>query len=324
MRGLKLRVAIAVTVFASFGACALAQTPAAAAPAVAPAIKVPEWQKAAGGKMEFDVASVRPSGPDAKIKMNFPLGPGDVYSPTGGILSATDLPLIAYIAFAYKITGNQASAILHQLPGWVTSDRFDIEAKSDNHDATKDQMRLMMQALLADRFKLGIHLETQQVPVFGLVLVKPGKLGPHLQQHPADAVCSNSSAPPSPGGPLPTVAGGYPVTCGGIVGVPKTGTGTYAIGARNVTMALISSNLGGAPGIDRPIVDQTGLTGTFDFTLEFSLDNGSAAPSANPSTDAQGPTLLEAFTEQLGMKLVPTKGPVDVYIVDHVEKPSAN
>jgi uncharacterized protein (TIGR03435 family) len=120
-------------------------------------------------------------------------------------------PLASYLFFAYKITGDQSRAMLSQLPGWATTDRFDIEAKTDGDPAkdTKDQMRLMVQSLLAERFGLVARYETKQVPVFALTLDKPGKTGPQLKAHPGDVPCSSGLQ--SAGGPEPnsTVAGGF-------------------------------------------------------------------------------------------------------------------
>lgn len=149
----------------------------------------PSPQLAATDRLEFDVASVRPNRSSNRPTTNFPIGPGDVYVPNGGVFSDINLPLIDYILFAYKITANHVPALTHQLPGWVTTDRFDIHAKTSKHDATKDEMRRMMRSLLEDRFQLAIHSETQQVPVFGLVLARPRTTGPKLKVHPVDSVC---------------------------------------------------------------------------------------------------------------------------------------
>jgi hypothetical protein len=108
-------------------------------------VPAPQWQTAAGGKMEFSVASVKPDSAAMSqdtVYSNFPLGPGDYYTPNGGLFRATDFPLLAYIAFAYKLTSNDAKTFFDQLPKWVTSDRYDIEARADGNP-TKDQMRLM-------------------------------------------------------------------------------------------------------------------------------------------------------------------------------------
>jgi uncharacterized protein (TIGR03435 family) len=301
-----------------------AQAPPAQSPSV------PDWQTAAGTRMEFDVASVKESktdqSPSTRPYSNFPMGPGDMYSPNGGHLVAKNWPFVFYLQFAYKMTGGQLQAVAKQMPDWTKTDRFDIEAKVEG-DPTKDQMRLMMQSLLAERFKLAIHHETQQLPVFALVLAKPGKTGPKLLPHqPGDTSCSNvPPAPPAPGSaPQPrTIAGGFPVTCGGLAGLPPSARGRVALGYRNVAMGLIANQMTGFGNLDRPVIDQTGLTGNFDFLIEFTPEPplGATPP---PDFDTSGPTFLEALTEQDGLKLIPRKFPVDVIVVDHVEHPSEN
>ncbi len=137
----------------------------------------------------FEIASVKLNKSTDQAFSNFPMGPGDVYSSNGGRFSARGLPLVSYLFFAYKITGDQSEAVRSQLPGWATTDRFDIEAKTDGDPAkdTKDQMRLMVQSLLAERFRMDARYETKEVPVFAMTLAKPGKTGPQLRAHPADA-----------------------------------------------------------------------------------------------------------------------------------------
>jgi uncharacterized protein (TIGR03435 family) len=303
---------------------------AQSAPATAPA---DDWMKTAGGPQAFDVASVKqnksgfPPAGDRPYS-NFPLGPGDVYSPNGGLFTTTNMPLLLYISFAYKLSSSQTSALQAQLPKWVMSSSYDIQARADGNP-TKDQMRMMMQSLLADRFKLTVHNETRQLPVFGLALVKTGKLGPQLQPHPADASCSTAPpAPQSPGsGPSPpaTVPGGYPTVCGGVVGSPSSTPGRFRFGARNVTIALVTSAMSNPlTGIDRPVVDETGLTGTFDFTVEFTPELGPLPPGVSFTPDPTGPTFQQALKEQLGLKLDSQSGSVNVFIVDHIEQPTEN
>ena len=122
--------------------------------------------------MAFDVASVKPNKSDAPANSRFPMGPGDAYVPDGGLFSASNQPLIVYLRFAYKL----GQSDLLDLPAWVYNDRFDIEARAQGNP-TKDQTRLMMQSLLADRFKLTKHTETRTRPVFDLVLSKAGEPG---------------------------------------------------------------------------------------------------------------------------------------------------
>jgi len=271
-----------------------------------------------GQRPSFDVASIKLNTSSDSGYSNFPMGPGDVYSSNGGHFTARGLPLITYIFFAYRISGDQS---LSQLPGWATSDRYDIEAKTDGDPAkdTKNQMRLMMQSLLADRFGLKVHNETRQVPVFVLSLAKPGKMGPQLRVHPPDDTSCSTAIPPATAPTLPTVAGGYPQLCGGFLGMPPAGNGRIRLGARNVTMDFIGAHLI-SNSLDRPVADHTGLSGSFDVVMEWAPDvNGTPAGGDGP-----GPTFLEALSEQLGLKVESQKGPAEVLVIDHVERPSEN
>ena len=288
----------------------------------------PYWQTVAGGKMSFDVATVRQNttAPPYAWGSNFPLGPGDVYVPNGGSFRATNFPLLTYIAFAYKITDNQEQLLLSQLPKWAITDRFDIQGTAQGNP-TKDQMRLMMQAVLADRFHLAVHYETRQVPILALVVDQPGKLGPLLQKHADDSPCSTTPAVPSPAPTAPPqlLDTRFPATCGGILRMPPSAVGRVRSGARNVSMELIASSIGQGGDIDRPVMDKTGLTGMFDVAIEFTpqLDS-SSPPDANSHRDLTGPTFQEALREQLGLKLEPQMGPIDFLVVSYVEQPSPN
>ena len=289
---------------------------------------VPRWQIDAGGKMAFDVASVKPNKSGGRAYSNVLLipGTGAVYSPTGGLFSAANYPLITYMAFAYDMTGDQALQLGAQLPSWVTMENFDIEARAEGNP-TKDQMRLMMQSLLADRFKLVVHTETKQGPVYALVLSKPGKTGPQLQPHLDNASCSTAQLPPTGTAPPSTVATAFPAICGGILRMQPSAPGRARAGARNVTMGLIATTLSrmGIPDLGRPVLDQTGLSGTFDFAIEWTPQlNGPLPPGTDFQPDPDGPAFLQALQEQLGLKLEPTTGPADAFVVDHLEEPSPN
>jgi uncharacterized protein (TIGR03435 family) len=293
-----------------------------------PSPATPQWQIDAGGKMEFDVASVKedstPPSPQT-VHSNVPIGPQDLYTPTGGLLNAVNYPLFQYMVFAYKLTPKQIRDAISQLPKWATTSRYDIQARASGNPS-KDQFRLMMQALLADRFKLAVHFETRQLPVFEMVLDKPGKLGPQLQLHPESAPCS--TAPPAQGaapGPPPTIAGGFPESCGAISAWPVNGR--IRAGARNMPMAVIATTFGSNPLLagDRPILDKTGLSEKYDFVFEFTPEiNTPLPPNANFQPDPTGPTFLQALKEQLGLKLEPGTGTVEVIVIDHVEQPSEN
>ena len=289
----------------------------------------PEWQTAAGSKMAFDTATVRENttAPPGAGGSNFPLGPGDVYSRNGGLFRAYGFPLANYIEFAYKITPNQEEFLLSELPKWVTTERFDIEARAGGNP-TKDQMRLMMQALLADHFRLAAHYETRQVPVFVLVLDRPGELGPQLQKHPDESPCPATSVVPSPAPSAQPqfLDTRFPATCGGMLPMPPSAPGRLRGGARNVTMELIASSMkGGGSGVDRPVLDRTGLTGKFDFAIEFAPQYGAGiSPSSNFRPDPTAPTFVRALKEQLGLILESQIAPMNFLVIDYIETPSGN
>lgn len=316
------------------------QAPAAQAPTTQPSptqapanqagttqSQMPDWQRAAGGKMEFDVASIKQDTvamSPTTVNSNIPLGPQDFFTPTGGLLSSTNWPLLQYMIFAFKLTPSQVQSVLSQLPKWATTDRYDIQARVAGNP-TKDQFRLMMQALLADRFKLAVHYEIKQQPIFALVLDKPGKLGAKLQRHPDDSPCSTVPTPGAGPGAPATVAGGFPESCGALNGWPVSGR--IRLGARNVPMEMIATSLTNPQmlGVDRPVLDKTGLPGKYDFIMEFTPQiNGPLPPGVNFQPDESGPTFLEALKEQLGLKLDSQTGPVPVIVIDHVEQPSEN
>ncbi|CAN5459838.1 hypothetical protein BH10ACI4_BH10ACI4_04870 [soil metagenome] len=290
------------------------------------------------GRLEFEVASIRQNKSDEEPRSSFSLDSSNVYStvtkddvfaPNGGYFSATNQPLWRYIVFAYKLSGTQELALrfnffaglLSHVPDWVNVERFDIKARFEGNPS-KDQVRQMMQVLLADRFKLQVHHEIRQVPIFALVLVKVGMTGPNLQPHQANDACSSQAvADVAQGQPHPvTPAVGLPMVCGVIAHLPPSEPGRTSFGARDVDLGLLASSLPTQTGmltVPRPVIDQTGLHGTFDFKMEW-LQEFEARP------DATGPTFREALRDQLGLKLESQKGPIDLVIIDHLEQPSAN
>jgi uncharacterized protein (TIGR03435 family) len=277
------------------------------------------------GKMSFDVASISQSKPGTSAPTpNFALGNGDSFTPSGDGRFTADFPLPVYIQFAYKLslTPEQTDAMLAHLPKWVATDYFEIHAKVEGNP-TKDQMRLMMQSLLADRFKLAVHFETQQVPVFALVLQTPGRTGPNLRPHSDGPPCDVHMPMPAPGNQANS-GGVFPRICDAFIKIPAPNH-EILLGSRNTTMKLIADSLSSLGGLGRPVVDQTGLSGRFDFTLQWTPEsNGPAQSGADTPLNSLGTTFVEALKDQLGMKLKPAKAPLDVPVVDHVEKPSGN
>jgi uncharacterized protein (TIGR03435 family) len=258
----------------------------------------------------FDVASVKANKtPNPQQNTNVPLGPGAAFTPTGGYFSATGVPLAAYIAFAYKMQSNEVVSLRAQLPEWAISDPYDIQAKVEGNPG-KDEMRLLMQNLLAERFKLAMHKENREVSGAVMVVAKPGKLGPQIQPHPADSPCP-LNAPPGQVSDDPR----FPLLCGGLLQMQPSIPGRTRYGGRNVTIDFIAKVMSAGSTSGRPLVDGTGLSGNFDFNLEWTQQ----APQDDP-----GLSFDTALREQLGFKLEARKVQLPVMVLDHVERPSEN
>jgi bla regulator protein BlaR1 len=271
--------------------------------------------------MAFDVASIKPSkGPF--VPSNSSLDPSDDYGVTNGRLSA-DETLAEYIEFAYKVWGNEVqSREFSHLAKWVNIDRYTVEARAAAGNPTKDQMRLMVQSLLADRFQLTAHFETREVPVFELRLAKPGKQGPKLISHADGPPCDQPGASPVADAP------GLHFACHSFSPYIDLGT-KFLLGSRDVSMDVLAGTLseilGGPLAFGRPIIDKTGLTGRFDFTLEWARERRAPAGfDSSVASDPIGPTPLEALRDQLGLKLESTKAAIPILVIDKVERPSEN
>jgi uncharacterized protein (TIGR03435 family) len=289
----------------------------------------PDWQAAAGGKMRFEAASVKRATTPRVLPSIFPLDQGDAKTP-GGRFSAS-MPLVVFVQFAYKVPN---SDIGQPLPKSLPMGSFEIEARAPGNP-TKDQMRLMMQSLLADRFHLKVHFETREGPVLALTVVRPGNTGPKLHSHAEGPACPDTFELPAmgPGIPEPPRNANdvFPPTCGDI---PSRGmaNGTL-IGGRDLTMEIIAGairNYGSlAREIDKPVIDQTGLKGRYDFTLQLPpgalhLMTVVASRSDGALPDVPETPFTNALRDQLGLKLVSTKGPIRKLVIDHVEPLSGN
>lgn len=199
------------------------------------------------------------------------------------------------ITFAYGVHAAQISGA----PAWVESDKFDIRGKPEGGGRPNPiQFKRMLQKLLTDRFQFAFHRENKSVPVYALTV---GKNGPKLTRSEAD-------------NPIPNL-------------IPR---GPGNLPARNVTMEEFAGNLQNAV-VDRPVIDQTGLKGRFDFQLQWTPDSPQAAavrgpgePPTPPAGADTQPDLFTALQEQLGLKLASTKAEIDVLVIDRVEKPSGN
>lgn len=226
---------------------------------------------------------------------------------SGGRITATNIPLRLLIAKAYQLSLGQSTRGLIGLPAQINSERFDIETKAQG-EPTPEQVALMLQALLSDRFKLAVHWETRQIPVYALVKVNPEKTGPQLYLHTDNTWC----VPDNPR--LPRCGGGF--------------SSTFRHIAAEVTMDELAKNLSWfrQGGLDRAVLDRTGLTGIFDLTLDFQNipQSGSADENAITHNSSVVPAISADLEDQLGLKLVPQTGPVAVLVIDHAEHPSPN
>jgi bla regulator protein blaR1 len=276
----------------------------------------------------FDVVSIKPHKDEGMMMRS-----GMRVTPDG--FQTDGFPLQMFLLQSF---GLSADRILNE-PDWVKSARYDIQAKVAPEDAPKlkalsmQERFAMMLPVLEDRFGLKFHHEMKDVEVYTLVVAKGG---PKLKE---SAVESGEDVPPPP---LPPAGAAGPPGGGGAKGAPggprtmmRMSTQGMTIDARGSTMPslaqLISQQLGAT------VVDKTGLTGKYDFTLSFTPDNfmingrmmgpgggGPAGDSGAQSQEPVGPSLFTAVQEQLGLKLVAEKENVDVVVIDQIEQPTAN
>lgn len=229
----------------------------------------------------------------ASVKASAPDVPGMFLQPQpGGNLRITGATLKNLIAFAF----NAREFAISGGPDWVNSDRFDIDASVGSSPGTPQQIRERLKALLAERFQLTIHNESKEQNVYALVI---GKNGPKF----------HDAKPES--GPM----------------IRKRGT---TITGDGVGMQVLALNL--ATSLDRPVLDKTGLTGKYDFKLEWSLDAGTGPRPTAATTggevpvasDPTGPSIFAALQEQLGLRLETQRAPAETLVIEHVSRPSAN
>ena len=180
----------------------------------------------------------------------------------------------------------------------------------------------MMQSLLAERFRLIAHFERQQAPVLALTLIRSGKLGPQLHPHSEGPPCDMPDLM-QPQNSKTSKAPVFPPACD-VFELGQQDRLALA-GSRNTTIEYIAGWLG--TNLKRPVVDQTGLSGRYDFTIQWTPEQGDPiAPGTSESAESklQGTTFLEAIREQLGLNVESTKALIPILVVDHVERPSEN
>jgi uncharacterized protein (TIGR03435 family) len=263
-------------------------------------------QAPAAGGPTFEVASIKANhSGDGRIGLG--MQPGGRYT--------AQKPLRLIIQNAYRVQGFQVV----NAPDWTQSERYDISAKADG-TPTQEQVQQMVQALLADRFKLQVHRETKEMPIYALVMAREdGRLGPKLKVSTAE--CGNAGR--GRGGVQPPPAPGQPLQCG-----MRLGPGNLLGGG--MTMTNLATSI--ANSVNRVVVDRTGLTGNYDFELIWTPElpqgggpgGGLGPPGGGPNIDPNGPSLFTAVQEQLGLKLDSTRGPVETLVIDRVERPTEN
>ena len=270
--------------------------------------------------LEFEVASVKPSLAPRSGKNDAFLMPFGNMQPRSGLFSDS-APVAMYILFAYDIQDpSQIQTLLKSLPDWAKSDNYEIEARADGIP-TREQMRMMMQSLLKDRFKLALHYETHDGPVNALVLEKPGTLGPKLLVHPENAPCQTAPQPAVP----PSANAEHPVYCGLDVWRADGELHFRLTEATMAEAARLLNTIGGMIGARdaRPIEDKSGLQGKYDLDIVF-VPEANGPVSSDAQGDSGGPTFTGALRDQLGLKLVKDTGPVQVLVIDHIETLTAD
>lgn len=260
---------------------------------------------------EFEVASVKPSAPltDTGLIVGVHID--------GAMVRCTYLTLLNYLGMAYDVKDYQIIG-----PDWLVSEHFDIVAKRPEGVEGEKSLRGMVASLLADRFKLVMHRETRDLPAYALVVGKGGLKIQELPPDPDGADTGKVDVNVTGGG-----RGGTTVDLGG--GSSLT-YGLNKLEARKVTIPSIVDSL--SKFMDRPVVDMTGLTGRYNFTLDYSVDElrnlvRASGGDASRIPDFGGDQSVSIFTsvESLGLKLEPRKAPVEVIVIDSIQKtPTAN
>jgi len=233
--------------------------------------------------LQFEVASLKPSQPGTGARGIRP-------APGGRRYVANGVPLKLLITVAYRLRGDQVSGE----PGWAESELYDMSAEAER-PSTMDELHIMLQNLIKERFKLQMHSETKERPVYILSVDKAGvKMKPHEIGSAGDPWIEQ----------------------------PEFGKLT----AKFTPMDYFAWRL--SQMLDRPVLDRTGLKGGYDFDLSWTPDLPPGFPEGGQingqAVDTSGPTIFAALEKQLGLKLEPQKGPVDILVIDHAEKPGDN
>jgi uncharacterized protein (TIGR03435 family) len=269
------------------------------------AISIASAQNAASNLQAFEAASVKPAkSASGRFTMNGGPGTGDP-----GRISYTNIMLRRILLSAYDVRNYQVSG-----PEWLDSLRFDIVATVPD-GATKEQFQSMLRNLLATRFKVTVHRESKELPIYALLM---SKNGPKVKATVDDGALAGGP----PGEQLAMIQpvegkDGFPALALPAPGlVSETKNGRARVTAKETPISKFADLLSGILG--RPVVDMTGLTGNYSFVVYFTPEDRNADGGSDPS-------IFGALQEQLGLRLDARKGPVELLVIDHAEKvPTGN
>jgi uncharacterized protein (TIGR03435 family) len=252
-------------------------------------------------QLKFEVVSIHPSKSGSNL--------AHIQPSPGGRLVMENVPLRVLLQSAFGVRDRQLSGG----PAWMDSDRFDIAAKAEGNPPGKQMAGPMLLPLLEERFRLKFHRETRQLPVYALTLAKGG-----LKLQPAkEGTCQHWSLDTPP---IPMVVGEKQPTFCGFRGFAFEGM-DQILEMLGSTMTELASGLSRA--MRETVVDNTGLPGEFDIKLRWAREIMTGLPDPDAAANTTGPTLFTAL-QQIGLKIESTKGPVEIIVIDRVEKPTAN
>jgi uncharacterized protein (TIGR03435 family) len=258
---------------------------------------------------EFEVASIKPNPGCDNRQGRGGGGPGRLNMEC---VTVASLIQTAYGTFADGHSLNPRILRIMDGPGWIDSEVYAIEAKATGNPPMPEMYGPMLQVLLENRFKLKLHRDTRESPIYALTIAKSGTKLERTKEGSCIPLAAMLNHPPPPVGP----GAAPPIVCGP-QRMGRNGSATI-IHALGMNMSDFADSL--IKYLARPVVDRTNLTGLFDFHLEFNPDERAAVSS----NDSAGESIFTALTEELGLKLLPDKGPLDVLVIDRVEKPSEN
>jgi uncharacterized protein (TIGR03435 family) len=253
----------------------------------------------------------------AAIKENKSGGTNGMFGGPPSRFTATNAPALRLITFAYRIQ----DYLIEGAPDWVKDDRWDINAKANGSfpAATLDRpdvRRDMLRALLIDRFRMSAHTETRQQPIYTLVVAQPARpLPERLHVSTFDCAALGDAIRRGQKPVARVVTPDATPDCSISTPPGKLDMGTQPMRQ----FAAILSDI-----VQRPVIDRTGLTGNYSASITYTPDNSRVGGADQPATDPNAASIFTALQEQLGLRLESTRGPIDVLVIDHIEKPTSD